>query len=372
MKLSIKREPLEKILKNLSEAIPVQTPEVNLKNFLFTVTDTTLTILSSDGMLSMETVIELNKPDSIVINSIPGTIQIPASILVDAIKKLKTEIITLDLVDETILYLTDENTNFKLKVVAANEYPSIDMDTSSKEPIQIKMSDFCDLYNATYFATATKGSKELFCGINIAAKNDKLTFVATDSYRLARKYIPLPGNYLFSITVPSKALSVVSHISNFDTISMYIENNKVLFKVGIYTISSKLYAGEFPNIDRIIPTNIAYKLTVNSKEFIDAIETILVINNFKVKVSCETNGKVEISTNNVTTGYSNTFVKNAKYEGNDNFVIIFNSAYVIEAIKALNQENVTLEFVSDSRAFLVSGDDQTITQVVTPIRTLSD
>lgn len=372
MKLSIKREPLEKILTNLSEAIPNQTPENNLKNFLFTVTDTTLTILSSDGMLSMEAVIELNSPNSIVINSIPGSIQIPADILVNAIKKLKTEVITLDLVDETILYLTDENTNFKLKVVAGNEYPSIDMDTSSKQPIQIKMSDFCELYSATYFATAKKGSKELFCGINIAARNDKLTFVATDSYRLARKYIPLNGNHLFSITVPLKALTVVSHINNFDDISMFIENNKVLFKIGTYTISSKLYAGEFPNIDRIIPTNIAYKLSVNSKEFIDAIDTILIIQNSKVKVSCQTDGKIEVSTNNPSTGYSNTFIKNGKYEGNDNFAIIFNSDYVKEAIKALNKENVTLEFVSDSRAFLISCDDQTITQVVTPIRTLSD
>ncbi len=372
MKLSIKREPLEKILNNLAEAIPVQTPENNLKNFLFTVTDTSLIILSSDGTLSMEAVIDLKEDNSIVINSIPGTIQIPADLLIKAIKHLSAEVITLELVDETILYLTDETAEFKLKVVAANEYPSIDMDTASKEFIQIKMSDFCELYNATYFATATKGSKELFCGINIAAKNDKLTFVATDSYRLARKYIPLQENHLFSITVPRNTLTVISHINNYDSLTMYIENSKVLFKVGIYTISSKLYSGEFPNIDKIIPTNISYKLNVNSKEFINAIDTISIINNYKVKVSCQLDGQVEVSTNNPQNGYSNTYLKNVKYEGNENFVIIFNSTYVVEAIKALNSESVTLEFVSDSRAFLVSSSNQTITQVVTPIRTLSD
>ena len=79
--------------------------------------------------------------------------------------------------------------------------------------------------------------------------------------------------------------------------------------------------------------------------------------------------KVEVSSKDLAVGSSKAVLKDAKFTG-EVFSIIFNANFVREAIKAMDSERVTLAFTSESRSFLVKNDDVTITQVITPIRTM--
>jgi len=370
MKFTIKRNSFQKLLENAYEAIPIQSPIAALKNFLIEVTENNIRVIGSDGTLTIQAILNVGDDDNAIINSTPGKVQIPAKYLLDIIKNLESDIVTLELVDSSLLFVSDEISQFKLNIFRAEEYPDIDIEATSKEKIDIKMSDFVRLFNSTSFAVATRGPKELFYGINITAKENRLTFIATDSFRLARKYVEIEGNHQVSITVPCKTLSVVSKFNKHDNISMIIDPNKVLFKVGNYTVSSKLYNGEFPNVDRIIPTGMEYNLTVNSKEFISSIERITIVGNTKILVNAS-HDRVEISSKDLNVGSSKEVLKGAEFEG-DRFSIIFNARFVVEAIKALDSERVTLAFAAENRAFLVKSSDKTITQVITPIRSLGD
>jgi len=370
MKLTIKRAALQKILEKVYEAIPAQTAEAAFKNYLLTVSDSGITVLGSDGVLSIQGVINLGDDDNAIINSDPGAIQVPAKYLLDIVKNLQSDIVTLNLVDDSLLCVSDELSQFQLNIAKAEEYPDLDMSSDSTEIITLKMEDYIKLFNATSFAVATKGPKELFQGINISAKEQKLTFVATDSFRLARKFIPIEGEHHVSITVPSKTLSVVAHMDGFDYLSIIVDSSKALFKVGNFVISTKLYNGEFPNVDRIIPTVTNYTLEVNAKDFIASIGRITIVGNTKILVNGSTE-QTEISSKDVTVGSSKEIIHDAKFNG-ERFSIIFNANYVTDAIKALGSERVTLAFAAENRAFLVKSDDQTITQVITPIRSLGD
>lgn len=367
MKLTIKRQPLEKLLESVFAAVPAQTSEPAFKNFLMTVDETGLTVLASSGDLSIQGFINQGDPSNPIINSEPGKIQVPAKYLLDIVKSLRSDIVTINLVDSSILYVSDELSQFQLNVMKAEEYPDIDISTESKEEITIAMKDFLSLYNSTAFAVATKGPKELFMGINVTIKDGKISFVATDSFRLARKYVPIASDRYASITIPVKALSVVSKVTDQEFVSLIIDApQKVVFKIGNLTVVSKLYNGDFPNVDRIIPNETNYQLTVNSKEFIDAIGRITIVGNTKILVNASPE-QTEISSKDVNVGSSKELLANAKFTG-DRFSIIFNATYVIDAIKALNSENVTLAFVAENRAFLVKSDDESVTQVITPIR----
>ena len=370
MKFTIKRNSFQKLLENAYEAIPAQTPIAALKNFLIEVTETHLCVIGSDGTLTIQAILDVGEEDNAIINSVPGKVQIPAKYLLDIIKNLESNIVTLELVDSSLLYVSDEISQFKLNIFRAEEYPDIDIETASKESITVNMEDFDKLYSSTSFAVATRGPKELFYGINITAKDNKLTFIATDSFRLARKFVPIEGDHHVSITVPCKTLNVVSKVADYDEVTMVIDTNKVLFKAGKYTISSKLYNGEFPNVDRIIPSGMAYKLNVNAREFISSIERITIVGNTKILVNASAE-QVEISSKDLNVGSSKEVLKGAEFEG-ERFSIIFNARFVIEAIKALGSERVTLAFAAENRAFLVNSGDSSITQVITPIRSLGE
>ena len=272
------------------------------------------------------------------------------------------------MIDESLLYISNEDSQFRLNINKAEEYPDIDMTLANGEELNLKFKDFLKLYNSTSFAVATKGPKELYCGINVQARDNKLTFAATDSFRLARRYVPLEGDYHVSLTVPSKTLAIVSHFGEFEDISIKVDSSKVLFKIGNYVISSKIYNGEFPNVDRFVPVATSYLLNVNSKEFLNTIDLITSVGNEKMLINANTE-KVEVSSKDLAGGSSKAVLKDAKFTG-EVFSIIFNANFVREAIKAMDSERVTLAFTSESRSFLVKNDDVTITQVITPIRTM--
>ena len=371
MKLTLKRQAFDKILSTLGEVIPSTTVEANFKNFLINVDELNCSILASDGNLSIQANIPLTE-SNIIVNSLPVAIQVPAKIMTDIIKQSKAEILTLELVDESLLYVSDDlSTKYELKVINALEYPSIDLSSNSSEKIDIKMSDFLSLYNCTYFATATKTPKELFKGINVSANLNHLTFVATDAYRLAKKYIDLPEDHHFSVTIPLKALSTVSHIETKNDLTLIIDNNKVLFKTGFYTISTKLYNGDFPNVDRIIPNDIVYTLEVNTKELTEAIARVTILGNKKIQIVHSDSG-IEILTKDPNSGNASEKLPEATFSSNDYFSIICRADFLLDAINALNVEKAKIKFVSDTRAFLVCSDDVTNIQVITPVRSLEE
>lgn len=366
MKLTIKRSVLLELVESVYEAIPPQSSDPCYKNYLLTISNSGIDLLGSDGSLSILGHLDLNQEG--IINYEFGAVQIPAKYLADIVRKLVSDVLTLELIDESLLYISNEDSQFRLNINKAEEYPDIDMTLANGEELNLKFKDFLKLYNSTSFAVATKGPKELYCGINIQARDNKLTFAATDSFRLARRYVPLEGDYHISLTVPSKTLAIVSHFGEFEDISIKVDSSKVLFKIGNYVISSKIYNGEFPNVDRFVPVATSYLLNVNSKEFLNTIDLITSVGNEKMLINANTE-KVEVSSKDLAVGSSKAVLKDAKFTG-EVFSIIFNANFVREAIKAMDSERVTLAFTSESRSFLVKNDDVTITQVITPIRTM--
>ena len=273
-------------------------------------------------------------------------------------RKLEGEVVTISLIETSMLNIADDRSNFNLNTVAGEEYPDIDMNADAGEELEINGEDFKHLYDSTAFAVAVKGPKEVYYGVNINATDNKLMFTATDSYRLARRKINVSGNHHISFTVPVKALQLISHYEKLDKVKIKIDSHKALFFVDDLIISTRLYSGDFPNIDRIIPQVTPYRLSVDSKNFINAIERVTIVSvekQFIVRLLCETSKEV---------------LQNATFEG-ERFEINFNVQFVVDAIKALNTDRVSLAFAGESKAFLVQNGDPDNIQLITPIRSNS-
>lgn len=370
MKLTIKRAALLKILSLAYEAVPVKSTEPAFVNYLIDISNENIEILASDGNITIKGVIPTTSDD--VINSVPGKIQVPAKYLLDIMRKLEGEVVTISLIETSMLNIADDRSNFNLNTVAGEEYPDIDMNADAGEELEINGEDFKHLYDSTAFAVAVKGPKEVYYGVNINATDDKLMFTATDSYRLARRKINVSGNHHISFTVPVKALQLISHYEKLDKVKIKIDSHKALFFVDDLIISTRLYSGDFPNIDRIIPQVTPYRLSVDSKNFIKAIERVTIVSvekQFIVRLLCE-NGHVEVSARSSSIGTSKEVLQNATFEG-ERFEINFNVQFVVDAIKALNTDRVSLAFAGESKAFLVQNGDPDNIQLITPIRSNS-
>jgi len=372
MKLTIKRTPFVKILTKVEDGIPSKTADPNYLNFLITLNEEEQTILSSDGAITL--CADLKSEEETIVSYEKGCIEVPAKYLSDIIKQLEGEEVTLNQVENSVLNITDGISNFNINCIKGDEYPSLDKNFEAKNSCSLSGIDFSNLFNSTAFAVATKGPKKCFYGVKVDFSPNLITFVATDSFRLAQKKIEIVNDQTFSFTAPVKALSLVNKYCETKPVKVSSNGNLAKFEVDGLTIICSLYNGDFPSLDRIIPEITPYVLTVDSKSFLAALGRVtIVINSEKspmVRLRCnETQSELFARSENV--GNATETIKDAKFEGGS-FEIGFNYNFVTDAIKALNSNTITIAFAGESRAFLVKNEDPKTIQLITPIRTSSN
>lgn len=383
MKLTIRRVEFLKMLTYAAQAIPARSAEMQFLNYLIDVKSDSVSIIASNGDLSTKVTQNLNdeKGNQIIINAEEGLIQTQAKLFLDCISKMGGEIITLTMVDSNLLNLSDEITNFNLVTRSGDEYPNVDLDIpADSHGFEVSLSDLKLLFDTTSYAVATKGPKDLYYGINVRAEAGKLTFLTTDSYRMAALSIPEENQDVsFVFTCPVKALDMVTKIDENGKVTIYFDDQRALFVSGNVTLSSRLLRGDFPSVDRLIPPSFPYSVTLDTDEFLSAAERVKIISaaegrNAQVKFTISKETGVSLSARSINFGNSNEVLRKVSVQLPDDvniFEIGFNIDFTVDAVKALKSDKFTFVFASPTRMFMVKNDNPSNIQIITPIRMTS-
>lgn len=380
MKLTIKRIDFLKMLTYAALAIPAKSAEMQFLNFLIDVTENEVNIVASNGDLSTKITLGIKdeKDNTIIYNLEPGCIQTQAKLFLECISKMGGEVITLNMVDSNLLNLSDDTTNFNLVTRAGEEYPDVDLKVQNENiGFKVSLADLKKLYDTTSYAVATKGPKELYYGINVKASNGKLTFLTTDSYRMASLSIPEENqDASFSFTCPVKALDMVTKIEQNSDVTIYFDEQRALFVSGKITLSSRLLRGDFPSADRLIPAEFPYSVTMDTSEFLSSADRVKIISSFEdrnsqVRLTLSKDTGVTLSARSTNAGNSSETLRKATIVLPDDvniFEIGFNIDFAVDAVKALKSDKITFVFFSATRMFMVKNDNPENIQIITPIR----
>lgn len=380
MKLTIKRIEFLKLLSYASQAIPARNAESQFLNFLIQVNEDSVYVIACNGDISTKVIQKMkdDKDNTIIYNAEEGLFQTQAKLFQDCISKMSGEVITLTMVDSNLLNLSDETTNFNLVTRPGEEYPDVDLNVSDElKGLTVNLSDIKELFDTTSYAVANKGPKEIYYGINVKASNGKITFLATDSFRMASLSIPEETDDIdFSFTCPVKALDMVTRIDTGKEVKIYYTEQKVLFVSDNIILSSRLYRGEFPTVERLIPQSFPYSVEVDTSEFLSASDRVKIISSAEdrrsqVKLTLSRDNGAILSARSTNYGNSIESLKKTVVTLPDDenvFEIGFNIDYVIDAVKALNSDKVKLVFSNPTRMFMAKNDNPNNIQILTPIR----
>ena len=380
MKLTIKRLEFLKMLTYAAQAIPSRNAENQFLNYLIEVNEDSVSIIASNGDVSTKVTQSLKdeKDNTIIFNTVPGKVQTQAKLFLDCISKMGGDVITLTMVDSNLLNLADDSTHFNLVTRPGEEYPDVDLNIpENSKGFKVPLLDLKKLFDTTSYAVATKGPKELYYGINIRTENGKLTFLTTDSYRMASLSIPeADQDASFVFTCPVKALDMITRIDEAIEVVIYFDEQRALFVAGNVTLSSRLLRGDFPTVDRLIPPSFPYRVSVSTSDFLSAADRVKIISsvedrNSKVKMTLSKENGVILTARSTNFGNSSEVLKKAVVEMDDDssvFEIGFNIDFVIDAVKALKSEKITFVFASPTIMFMVKNEDKENIQIITPIR----
>lgn len=371
MKFTIEKNIILEGLNNVIRAISTKNVIPVLNGIKFELTSEGLYLTASDSELTIKVFIENKNIKQVTAT---GGIVIQSKYIIDIVRKMPSDLINFEVIDGLKIKIYTENNQYNLNCLDINDYPDIALE-ENKDPIIIKGDIFKTIINQTSFAISNQELRPILTGVNFKFNKDVLEAVATDSYRLAKKNIKL-NNVVekdLEIVIPGKNIMELERIiTDENDIEMHIFNNKVLFKYKNINLQSNLLSGNYPNTSNLIPSEFAYIVKVNKRDFNDAIDRAALLTQGKdkniVKMSLDNTkmiinsyaseiGKVEeqltVETNNV-----------------EKLEISFSSKYMLEAIKTMNEEEILLLLNSDVKPLIIKSlTDESLIQLILPIKT---
>lgn len=285
----------------------------------------------------------------------------------DFIKKVKSDQITLERISGDQLSVQAANINYKLLADNTNSFPIAP--NERYELITLDVSEYKRILTNTVYAAATSESRPVLTGVNIHKNNDTIRFVATDSHRLG--LYDLKQSIDTDINVVPAAIALEKSLKTLDKTTMTVQigfaTNFTLVKFDDTEIHVKNLDGNYPNTSRLIPDDFKTFVSVKTKqtlETLDVLKSVAAQDRNNV-VKMKLNGKVELST---TDGINvMNAVLDGKIDGED-LTISYSLVYMQEALKALNETDVTINLMGAMRPFVINGNDSQVKHLILPVR----
>ena len=351
-------------------AIPI------LSNVKIDVTKEGITLIGSNGQVSIENFISTqNENAGLLVNS-TGSILLEATFFINVVSSLPDIILDFKEIEQKQIVLTSGKSEITLKGKDADQYPRI-QEISVSNPLVLETKILKDVINETAFAASVQESRPILTGVHfVLTDNRYLKTVATDSHRMSQKKITLEKNGdNFDVVIPSRSLREFTAVftDEIETVEVFFANNQILFRSENISFYTRLLEGNYPDTDRLIPTEFTSVLTFNTSDLRAAMERARLLSNatqngtVKLEIA---GGVVSAHVNSPEVGRVNEEIDTESVTGED-LTISFNPTYLIDALKAIDSEKVTISFISSVRPFTLvpSEDTENFIQLITPVRT---
>ncbi len=234
-----------------------------------------------------------------IVESIPadvlrnGAATAPAHMLYDIVRKLpegaqvQAELLASE---GGRLAVSAGSVRFELACLPKEDFPQM---AAGALPHKFRLSgeDLKNLIDKTRFAISTEETRFYLNGIYVhAAKDGKaqtLRAVATDGHRLARYELELPdgASDIPGVIVPRKTVAELRRLLDDaeGAIDISLSDTKVQFTSDGVELTSKLIDGTFPDYQRVIPSGNDKALSLDSREFAQAVDRVSTISADKTR-----------------------------------------------------------------------------------------
>ena len=339
------------------------------------VTSEGITLIGSNGQISIENFISIKNENAGLLITSSGSILLEATFFINVVSSLPDIIFDFKEIEQKQIVLTSGKSEITLKGKDADQYPRI-QEISVSTPLVLETSVLKKIINETAFAASIQESRPILTGVHfVLTENKNLKTVATDSHRMSQKKIILEENGdNFDVVIPSRSLREFSAVftDDIETVEIYFTNNQLLFRSENISFYTRLLEGNYPDTDRLIPTEFTSVITFDKNNLRYAMERARLLSNATQNGTVKLeiiNGVVSAHVNSPEVGRVNEEIDTESISGQD-LTISFNPTYLIDSLKAIDSEKVTISFISAVRPFtLLSDDTENFIQLITPVRT---
>ena len=374
MEFIVNHKHFTQALSDVSKAISTKAIIPILSGIKITADQSGITLIASNSNIFIEKFIPSAIDDEQITTILQaGTIVVPAKYFIEIIKKMPSDIVIKSKNEQTITIQSEEIT-LNLNGFPANEFPNVPQIDDHAE-IQIETKQLIDAFKQTVFAVAKNESRPVLTGVHIELDHNKLICAATDSHRLAIRETLISTNVKANCIVPSATINELLKLmnSNLEFVSIYLSESHIIFTFGTTTLYSRLIEGKYPNISSLIPNEFQTVINIDRQRMLQGVDRSSLLasewanNNVNLEIVNEST--IKVSSNASQIGKISETQQIDVIQGEKQFNISFDGRFMLDALRAIKEETVTLSFSGSMRPILVeAGTHSAAIHLISPVR----
>ncbi len=363
MKIICSKADLTKGVTNVSRAVPSRTTMPILECILIDASENKIKMTATDTELGIETTIAGTIEDR-------GTIAVDAKVFSEIVRKLPDSDVVIETDDSCRMIILCEKAKFNIVGKDGEEFPALPV-IVKEEGITLSEFTLKEVIRQTIFSIADSENNKMMTGELFEIEENRMRVASLDGHRISIRNLELRETYdSEKVIVPGKTLQELSRILPGEAeadVEMVVTKNHVLFEFGETRVISRLIDGEYFHIEQMLSSDYETKINVNKKEFLDCIDraTLLVREGDKKPVIINVeDGYMELRINSFI-GSMDEEIEIEK-EGKD-IMIGFNPKYLIDALRVIDEETVTLYLVNAKAPCFIRDAGNTYIYLILPV-----
>ena len=348
MKLSAGREALLKPLQAVIGVVERRQTMPILANVLVVAKNGEVSITATDLEVELVAVAEVDVQAD-------GEVTVPGRKLLDICRALPESAEVLISLSGEKLSVKSGRSKFTLTTLPAAEFPTVE-DINAGLTVTIPQATLARLLEKTHYAMAQQDVRYYLNGLLLETGKKYLRAVATDGHRLSLCQVEVDDSKLpeQQVIVPRKGVLELQRLMTGEgDLTLELGSNHVRIQLEGIRFTSKLIDGRFPEYERVIPKETGNVLTADRTVFKGALQRTAILSNEKyrgIRLIIRDSGVV-LQAHNPEQEEAEEELE-VSYSGDD-IEIGFNVNYLLDALGAIETEEVTLAVVDGNSSCLV-------------------
>ena len=372
MKFTTSRSSLVKPVQAVIGVVERRQTMPILANVLVAVRGQELSVTATDLEVELVARVPVDKVDG------AGEVTVPGRKLLDICRALPDDASVQVQLDGDRLVIKSGRSRFVLGTLPAADFPVVD-DVEAVQNLELSQVDLRRLLEKTQFAMAQQDVRYYLNGLMLEASGKTVRAVATDGHRLALCEVQVEVQKASGkarkpegqqVIIPRKGVQELQRLLLGDgAVVLAIGSNHVRATIGDIRFTSKLIDGRFPDYERVIPKPQGNVLRAGRDVLRHALQRAAILSNEKYRgVRLElADATLRIQANNPDQEEARDEIE-VEYKGVA-LEIGFNVNYLLDALAAIDTEQVEMGFVDANSSCLISSPDVVVARyVVMPMR----
>ncbi len=366
MKAVVSKNDLVSMIGKIQSVVSARPSVPILASILLEASDDQVTLTATDMTVSMQCII-----DATVIEE--GSIALPGKKIFQLIRELTAPQIKISASTQEIAEITTGTAVFKINGMCKTEFPHWPNLAGSPE-IQLPSSTLKEVLTKTVFAAAKEDSRYMLNGVQVVIANQKAHFIGTDGKRLSKVSTAvavdpsLQGQFVLPLKAVEEMIKILEESSANVTLSL--APDKIALESGSQTLVAKLLAGQYPDVERVIPSQLIHEFAIHREELMLLLRQVSLFtteSSSSVRFCFET-GQLHLSAMSNEIGEGKVSMP-VDFSG-ERLEIAFNPYYFLDILRHSKDETVRFGLNDPHNPGLITDSTQALF-VIMPMR-LSD